>query len=284
MMGQSMHERVRGLRERWATWHASGVTWIIAGILVVVVARFLPWGPTQSLFDGFDWLTARALTITQDLFASYGYLVVFFGPLLENTLFIGAIIPGTIVMLLAGLSAHDGLISFWPSVLLGAVGAMIGDTISYSIGRWGWRLLPSETRLARLADRMRAPLLERGAFLVLTYHFAGYSRLVGPAAAGFLRMPFWRWVVLDYIGVVLWVFSFLSAGFLLGVAGLSLEPEESERTVRVFEVVLFALFAVAVFTVLRRAPRRLPHIERPHVTVGSRARIEPAEPPGPDGG
>jgi membrane protein DedA with SNARE-associated domain len=284
-METSPDERRRGWAKRWAAWREAGLGWVIAGALLVFVARFMPWRPLQTFFDSFDWLTERALTVTQDLFASYGYLVVFFGPLLENTLFIGAIIPGTIVMLLAGLSAHDGLISFWPAVLLGAVGAMIGDTISYGIGRWGWRLLGPETRLVRLADRMREPLLERGAFLVLTYHFAGYSRLVGPAAAGFLRMPFWRWVLLDYLGVTLWVLVFLSGGFLLGVAGLSLEPGESERTVRVFEVILFALFAVAVFTVIRRAPvKRLPHIERPHIAVGSRPRIEPAEPPGPDGG
>ncbi|OGO50055.1 MAG: hypothetical protein A2148_06035 [Chloroflexi bacterium RBG_16_68_14] len=63
-------------------------------------------------------------------------------------------------------------------------------------------------------------------------------------------------MVLDYAGVALWVLAYLMGGYLLGVFGLSLD--DSDRNVRVFEIILFALFLLAVFTMVRtaRAQRR----------------------------
>ena len=225
---------------------------------VIIIGQFTPISPVRAFFGRFDWLTEQGVRLAKQLFESYGYPTVFFAPLLENTIFLGALIPGTLVMLLAGLSTHDGLISFWPAVLLGIAGAIIGDTISYGIGRYGWRRLGAKSRLARWAEEMREPLLSHSVWLVLSYHFAGYSRMIGPPAAGFLRMPFLRWMLLDYIGVAIWVFVFLSAGFLLGVFGLSLD--DSERNIQVLEIVLFAFFVIAIVSVLRatRGARRRP--------------------------
>ena len=231
-------------------WRRPLIWWGVI-VAIVILGQFTPIKPVRSFFGSFNWMTEQAVRLAKTLFEDYGYLTVFLGPLLENTIFLGALIPGTLVMLLAGLSAHDGLISFWPAILLGIIGAMIGDTISYGIGRFGWQRLGPEARLVRWSERMREPLLKHSIWLVLSYHFAGYSRLIGPAASGFLRIPMLRWMVLDYIGVALWVVSFLSAGYLLGVAGLSLDG--SDRNVQIFELILFAFFAIAVVSVLRAA-------------------------------
>ena len=226
---------------------------IVAAVIfaIIMAGRLSPIEPVREVFHSFGWLTEQALRITRDLFESYGYLTVFLAPMLENTLFIGALIPGTLVMLLAGLSAHEGFILFWPAVLLGAVGAMIGDTISYGIGRFGWQRFGPDSRLGRMAEGMREPLLHNSVWLILSYHFAGYSRLIGPAASGFLRVPFLRWMMLDYLGVTIWVITFMTAGYLLGVFGLSLD--DSDRNVRVFELILFAFFIIAIVTVARSA-------------------------------
>ncbi|MEX1253028.1 MAG: DedA family protein [Dehalococcoidia bacterium] len=241
----------RGDKDRW---QPRDLVWVLAIAALVMVGRFTPFKPVQSFFGGFSWLTEQALSIAKDLFESYGYLTVFLAPLLENTLFIGAIIPGTLVMLLAGLSAEEGLIGLWPGIPLAILGAWIGDTISYGIGRFGWQRLGAESRLARWSERMRDPLINENAWVVVAYHFAGYSRLIGPAAAGFMRMPLRRWIVLDYIGAALWVVVFMMLGYLLGVFGLSLDT--SDQNVRIFELILFAFFAIAVLTMMRQAQQR----------------------------
>lgn len=230
-----------------------GLIWAAVIAAIFIIGRFSPIEPVRDFFDNFGWLTEQALRIAEDVLQSYGYLVVFLTPLTENTLFVGALIPGTLIMILAGLAARDGLINIWPAIGLGIIGAMIGDTISYGMGRFGGRWLGPESSLVRWAERMREPLLEHSIWLVLSYHFAGYSRLVGPAASGFIRMPLLRWMLLDYIGVTLWVIFFIMGGYLLGMFGLSLE--DSDQNVRVFEIILFVLFLFAVITILNRADR-----------------------------
>jgi membrane protein DedA with SNARE-associated domain len=230
--------------------------WIVALVIValILIGRLTPFRPVQGFFDNFSWLTRQALKIAESLFESYGYLTVFLAPLLENTIFLGALVPGLLIMMLAGLSAHDGLIDLWKAIPLAIAGAWIGDTISYGIGRFGWQRLGPESRLVKMSERMREPLLKHSTWVVLLYHFAGYSRTIGPAASGFLRIPFRRWLLLDYAGSALWVVVFMSIGYLLGVASLSLDA--SDRNVRVIEAILFALGAIALITVMMRSRRR----------------------------
>ncbi len=236
-------------------WQPKDLIWVLVIVGIIMAGQFSPYKPVSDFFGGFGWLTKQALNITRDLFESYGYLTVFLAPLLENTLFLGALIPGNLVLLLAGIGANDGLIAFWPAIVLGIIGAMIGDTISYGMGRYAWYRFGPDSRFGRWAERMREPLLDHSIWLVLSYHFAGYSRMIGPAASGFLRMPFLRWMLLDYIGVAIWVFVYITAGYLLGAAGI-LSLDDSDKNIRIFEIILFAFFALAVLSVIHRAGRR----------------------------
>ena len=232
-------------------WRAS-LIWGLVFVAIIILGQFSPYKPARRFFDSFNWVTEQAVRLARELFESYGELTVFLGPLLENTLFIGAIIPGTLVMLLAGVAVKDGFLDLYIAIPLGIAGAIIGDTISYGMGRYAWQRFGPESRIGRWAEQMREPLLEHSVWLVLSYHFAGYSRLVGPAASGFLRIPFLRWMVLDYVGASLWVISFIMGGYLLGVAGLSLD-DSSERNIQIFEIIIFAFFAIVVVVALRKA-------------------------------
>ena len=237
--------------ERWRV----SLIWGAVIAAIIIIGRIVPFSPVRGIFGSFSWLTEQAVGLAKDLFESYGELTVFLGPLLENTIFLGAIIPGTLIMLLAGVANHDGFIDLHIAIPLGIAGAIIGDTISYGIGRFGWKRLGPDSRLVRWSERMREPLLEHSVWLVLSYHFAGYTRLIGPAASGFIRMPFLRWMVLDYIGVALWVISFIMGGYLLGTAGLSLD-ETSETNIQIFEIIIFAMLIVGVVFIYRRAGGR----------------------------
>jgi membrane protein DedA with SNARE-associated domain len=235
-------------------WYANTLVWAMAIAALVLALRFVPYQPLQNVLGSFSWLTEHTLKLAKHLFKHYGYLTIFLAPLLENTIFLGALIPGTVIMLLAGLSAHDGLISLWPAIPLGIAGAWIGDTISYGIGRFGWQRLGAESRLVKWAEEMRGPLMQHTSWLVVLYHFAGYSRLIGPAASGFLRVPFGRWVLLDYFGSALWVIAFVMGGYLLGALGLSLDA--TDRNVNVMEILLFALAAVGLVVLVTRSNKR----------------------------
>ncbi len=259
-------EQEQRANEPW--WERRGVLiWTLIFGAIILVGRFSPFQPVQDFFGAFGWLTEQALEIAKGLFEDYGYLTAFLAPLLENTLFLGALIPGTLVMLLSGLSAHEGLISLWPAMLLSIGGAWIGDTISYGIGRFGFNRLGPESRMARWSERMREPLLEQSSWVVLLYHFTGYGRTIGPSASGFLRVPLRRWILLDYAGAALWVVVFVSVGYVLGVFGLSLDA--TENNVRLFEVILFALAVIGIVVLVNRAERRRTELDAEREGAGS---------------
>ena len=202
------------------------------------------------VFHAYGDLLRWATHAVRDLFDSYGYWVVFLGTLSENTLFVGALIPGVLVLLLAGISAGNGDMSPYLAFLLALIGTVAGDTISYLMGRYGWSRVTAGGALHEFTERVREPIMRRGVAFVMLYHFAGYTRLVGPAGAGLLRMPYRRWAPADHFGAVLWVGSHVAVGYGLGRAGVSFDTID-----KYFKVIEWVLLAVVLlwFVYLYRA-------------------------------
>ena len=189
----------------------------------------------------------------RDLFEDYGYWVVFFGTLAENTLLLGLIVPGAIIVILAGLSAENGTLSLPVAYVIALTGTVLGDTISYCLGRFGWSRLGRLPIFRDVNQKVGEPLLKRGATFVLVYHFAGYTRVVGPTVAGFLKMPFARWAPADYCGAALWLAAYMGLGYGLGALGFTLDTSQSYF--RYVEWVLLVFVMVTGYLMLRGAER-----------------------------
>lgn len=213
----------------------------------------LAWllGLAESVYHGYQDLIRWAADAVHSLFRDYGYLAVFVGTLSENTLFVGLIVPGSLVIILAGISAHDGTFSAPLALVVGVLGTIIGDTLSYCLGRFGWARFGF---LRRATESVREPILSRGSAFVLTYHFAGYTRVVGPAAAGLLRMPFRKWVVADYAGAVLWVTTYIGIGYGLGILGVTLDTTDDYfRYLEWFLLILVLIFGYQMYSAAMKA-------------------------------
>ena len=89
----------------WIERYRGSLIWGAVIAAVIIIGQFTPIRPVRDFFGNFNWLTEQSLRLARDLFESHGELTVFLAPLLENTIFLGAIIPGTLIMLLAGLAA-----------------------------------------------------------------------------------------------------------------------------------------------------------------------------------
>src|SRR5262249_59598400 len=70
-----------------------------------------------------DWLL--------DLFARYGYAVVFFGVFLENT---GLPVPGETALLAGAALSHFGRLELHWVVVTAVAGAILGDNLGFFIG------------------------------------------------------------------------------------------------------------------------------------------------------
>jgi membrane protein DedA with SNARE-associated domain len=231
------------------------VNWLALGIvaLLFVVPRVSPFDGLNSSLNDLnvfrrlsEWLIAK----TEELFEEYGYYVVFFGVLAENSMFLGLFVPGAIILILAGLSAENGSINLYYVLALAITATIIGDTISYTIGRLGWARFMEKGAMGKALERVREPVESNSVWIILGYHFAGYSRVVGPVAAGLFQIPYRRWAPLDYAGGIAWVLVFTFVGYFIGVAGV--EFGDTKRMVNIIEIALFAMFVIIVVVAFAR--------------------------------
>jgi membrane protein DedA with SNARE-associated domain len=215
----------------------------------------LSWllGLPRAIVDAYGSSIRWGVDFARELFEDYGYWVVFFGTLSENTLLVGLIVPGAIVVILAGISAQSGDISLPIAYLLGLAGTIIGDTLSYCMGRFGWARLRHLSVFKDVDEKVRRPLMEKGVLFVLLYHFAGYTRVVGPTAAGFLKMPYRKWAVVDHAGAALWIAGYMGIGYALGAAGFTLDS--SQDYFRYVEWALLVLVGLSMWSLYRHAEK-----------------------------
>lgn len=224
--------------------------------LVLAMAFGLFVIPYVTPFDGlnvFQRFSEWTLRQLETLFKDYGYWVVFFGVLLENSMFLGLLVPGAIILILAGLAAENGAINVYYVIGLAILATIIGDTISYMIGRLGWTKWLERAGADKLIERVREPMESNSTWIILGYHLAGYSRVIGPAAAGLFQIPFRKWAPLDYLGGAIWVLLFTMLGVVLGLAGV--EFGDTKRMVRLFELAFLGIFAVAITIAILRTQR-----------------------------
>jgi undecaprenyl-diphosphatase len=220
---------------------------------LIVFPRISPWDGLNDNLNFFRRFSEWALGKVESLFDDYGYYVVFIGVLVENSMFLGLLVPGAIILILAGLSAENGSINIWYVFGLAIVATIIGDTISYCLGRLGWTRIIERTGMGAAMEKVRGPMEKHTAWIILTYHLAGYSRMVGPLAAGLFRIPFRRWAPLDYFGGTIWVLVYTGAGVLLGLAGV--EFGDTKRLVQLLEIFFLGIFAVAIVIAYIRTQR-----------------------------
>lgn len=255
------------------------------GWFVLAFAALFFIAPRVSPLDGlhlniFERFSEWTLGKLEHLFKDYGYYVVAFGVFAENSMFLGFLVPGTIILILAGLSAENGSINL-PLVMAVAVAATIaGDTMSYYVGRLGWAKALSRGRFSSTFERVRGEMESNSTWIILAYHFAGYSRAVGPPAAGLFRIPYRKWAPLDYLGGTVWAITYVLVGVVLGAFGV--EFGDTKAMVRLLEVLFLVLLVVALASTFVRSSRRARRATLPPAAAGGSGAPAAVAMPTPD--
>jgi membrane protein DedA with SNARE-associated domain len=137
--------------------------------------------------------------------------------MLETSLFVGLVVPGDTIVLVASTGVTSWPDFFW---LLAAVliGSLIGETIGFSIGRFfGPKLRAS--RLGRrigeknweLADTL---VKRRGGLAIFISRFMPVLHSVVPAVAGMTKMPYRTFILWTFLACALWTSMYVGVGFL----------------------------------------------------------------------
>jgi len=136
----------------------------------------------------------------------------------ESLAFISLLLPAWTALVGIGLLIGPSGIAFWPVWVAGAMGAALGDWLSYWIGiRLGpavanvWPL----SRHPGLIPRGERFVKRWGALGVFIGRFSGPLRASVPLVAGIFGMPYWRFQGANFTSAFVW------AGVLLTVGDIS---------------------------------------------------------------
>ena len=174
---------------------------------------------------------------------------------LEDAVFVGFVVPGETAAVLGGVAASQGSVLLPVVMGLVVLGAIVGDTVGYEVGKHlGTRVLDSRLLARRRAalDRARDFLARRGGSAVFLGRFTAFFRAVMPALAGSARMPYRRFAAYNMAGGLVWGVAFVLVGYLAGNS-----YEAVQRTVGTTAAVVVAVVVVVALVVWRvRAHRR----------------------------
>ena len=175
--------------------------------------------PVQALIDFLSQHPALALA------------AVFAASLLESVAVIGTIVPGSSVVVAAGILIGLQALDPWWAAGVAVMGATLGDGFSYWLGRsypeklraW-WPLSTHPELLARGETYFE----ERGGASVFLGRFLGPVRAIVPVVAGMSGMPMLRFTVVNVLSAIAWSAAHLLPGALFG-ASLQLAGAVSSR-------------------------------------------------------
>jgi membrane-associated protein len=141
--------------------------------------------------------------------------------LAEDALFVGFVLPGETVALLAGAAAKLGHVSLTGVLAVVIVAAIVGDTVGYEIGR---HVGPRVLRLRILAERGKRLgeaqefLARRGGAAVFLGRFVAFFRAVMPFLAGTARMPYLTFLGFNAAGGIAWGAAVVLLGYAAGAS------------------------------------------------------------------
>lgn len=203
-------------------------------------------------------------------------LVLAVATFLESLLLIGAFIPATALMLLAGGLVAGGLLEPLPVIAGCTIGAVLGDGVSFAVGRrLGVRALrhPSLSAHRRHVARTRLLCSRHGATAVFMGRFLGPLRAFVPVVVGVLRMPQRTFQVANVVSGLVWVLAMLAPGYFAakGMARLELLSEMDRLTLLIGGGVVALVLGLAGAQVTkllrRRSSRRARAVVRPEQTA-----------------
>jgi membrane protein DedA with SNARE-associated domain len=189
---------------------------------------------------------------------SWAIAIMFITAFGESFAFLSLLFPGTTLLIAAGTLVKSGTLPFLP-VMVGAIlGAVLGDSVSYWIGRrFGGgiaRLWPFSRNPKLLPSGIQ--FFERhGGKSVFIGRFFGPIRAVIPLAAGIMRMPRGRFWIANIVSALVWAPMLLLVGDAVGEAGDRLIGS-ANTVILVFGGLTLIGIAGVVWAVLRSARSR----------------------------
>ncbi|WP_022893323.1 DedA family protein [Agromyces subbeticus] len=160
-----------------------------------------------------DWI----LDTVQDVDPIARTLLAGLGILLETSVLIGLVVPGDTVVIVAS-TAVDGLGEYFALTITVIVGALIGESIGFALGRWFGPHIHASWVGRKIGDenwdRAQRYLERRGGPAVFISRFLPVLHSLIPLTVGMSTMRYRRFIAWTVPACVIWAFAYVTVGWL----------------------------------------------------------------------
>jgi len=205
------------------------------------------------------------LAMVQSVDPALRTLIAGIGMFFETSILLGLVVPGDSILLVAS-TAVDGPLQYFGLVLAAIVGALCGESIGFTLGRYFGPRIRASALGRRIGERywVRAEtyLLRRGGVAVFISRFLPVLHSLIPLTVGMSGMRYRRFIAWTAPACVLWAFAYVSAGaFAAGGYRELASRLHFAGYLFVGAIVAFLVLAVVIKRLLERREAR--HMEHP---------------------
>ena len=177
-----------------------------------------------GFYIGFIVLIKSKFTNTQDfieaiknIYLTKGYVLIFFSALLEAMFIVGFYIPGSAIIILGAVFARTGVISYPLVLLVGTSGLVLGYSINYFLGKYGWYHLLSKLGFEKGIEVAKRKLAQNRIKTLFLGYITPNSASFISTAAGALRMPIKKFIFLSVAAQLFWSFIWGTLAYWFGL-------------------------------------------------------------------
>lgn len=193
----------------------------------------------------------------------WAYLIVALIAFCESLAIVGLIVPGALLLFGVGALIGSGELALWPTLISAAIGAILGDGISFWLGyhyRQHLADLWPFNRYPKLMARGIRFFERHGGKSILFGRFVGPVRPIIPAVAGMMHMSVPKYISINLLSAMAWAPAYLlPTAFLVGYA-------KEEVAVVTSNLIVF-LISIAAVAWLMLLILRFCFLRKPIITV-----------------
>jgi membrane-associated protein len=160
----------------------------------------------------------KYLEIIINKFGAGVYIVIFAIIFLETGLVITPFLPGDSLLFIAGAFAGAGSLNLVFLLIILSLAAIIGDSLNYWIGNYFGERVFSNNKFFKKEhlEKTKDFYKKHGGKTIIMARFVPIVRTFAPFVAGIGKMNYIRFLSFNVIGGILWIFTFVFAGYYFG--------------------------------------------------------------------
>lgn len=160
-----------------------------------------------------------SIEVVGQYFENYGVIAIFVIVLLEYLNLPG--FPAGVIMPLAGIWAANGKLSFLLTMVISVSAGLVGSWILYFLGRLGGNVflkayIKKFPKQQKAIDRNFEMIRQKGCIGIFVSKLIPMVRTLISIPAGVLKIDFMKYTVSSALGICVWNFAFVGAGYVFG--------------------------------------------------------------------